>query len=266
LIDCNLHSISDLQKRYLEFEKNTMKKITFILFIFCSLNSFGQKKLKIEIDNPEPRVGQSVTFSINVDFMTEYFKKEFGNNVDFTRSTAIFGMQSDDFERVIVFKEAKKYKIGPFDLEFNGKKYTTNVIKVNVLPELPMENGLWLRITEFDGEKFLILEQLISNESNKTDNEKGGYSYTIGGIKPEGQEFAELNEKLAEGIELSNYNSSSNTLQAEGAGPFDAGFSYSIKKYKVKFSKDFNSKYLISANDFKFLPKVFDIGKIELIK
>ena len=243
-----------------------MKRITLLLLIFCSLNAVGQKKLEIEIDNPEPRVGQSVTFSINVDFLTDYFKKELGKNVEFTRSTSIFGMQSDDFERVIIFEKAKKYEIGPFDFEFNGKKYTTETIEVNVLPKLPMENGLWLRITEFDGQKYLILEQLISNKSNKTDNENGGYSHTIGGVKPEGKEFAELNEELIKGIELSNYSSATNTLNPEGAGLFDVGFSYSIKKYKIKFDEDFKGNYIITEIDFKNLPEDFDIGKINLKK
>ena len=243
-----------------------MKKITFIFLIFCSLNAIGQKKLEIEIDNPEPRVGQSVTFSINVDFLTDYFKKELGKNVEFTRSTSIFGIQSDDFERVIIFEKAKKYEIGPFDFEFNSKKYTTETIEVNVLPKLPMENGLWLRITEFNGQKYLILEQLMSNESNKTNNENGGYSHTIGGVKPEGKEFAELNEELIKGIKLSNYSSATNTLNPEGAGLFDVGFSYSIKKYKIKFEEDFKGNYIITEIDFKNLPENFDIGKIILKK
>ncbi|MCL5247794.1 BatD family protein [Cellulophaga sp. 20_2_10] len=243
-----------------------MKRITLLLLIFCSLNAIGQKKLEIEIDNPEPRVGQSVTFSINVDFLTDYFKKELGKNVDFTRSTSIFGMQSDDFERVIIFEKAKKYEIGPFDFEFNGKKYTTEIIEVNVLPKLPMENGLWLRITESDSQQYLILEQLISNESNKTDNENGGYSQTIGGVKPEGKEFAELNEKLTKGIELSNYSSATNTMKAEDAELFDVGFSYSIIKYKIKFEKDFSEEYIISETDFNNLPEKYDIGKIKVKK
>ena len=166
-----------------------MKKITFLLLLLCSLYAIGQKKLQIEIDNPEPRVGQSVTFSINVDFLTDYVKKELGKNVKLTRSTSIFGMQSDDFERVIIFEKARTYEIGPFNFEFNGKKYTTESIEVNVLPKLPMENGLWLRVAEFDGQQYLILEQLISNESNKSVTENGGYSHTIGGVKPEGKEF-----------------------------------------------------------------------------
>jgi hypothetical protein len=243
-----------------------MKKITFLLLIFCSLNVIGQKKLKIEIDNPEPRVGQNVTFSINVDFLTDYFKKELGKNLEFTRSTSIFGMQSDDFERVIIFKKAKKYEIGPFNFEFNGKKYTTETIEVNVLPKLPMESGLWLRKTKFEGQQYLILEQLISNESNKTYNENGGYSHTIGGVKPEGKEFAELKEELTKGIELSNYSSATNTLNPEGAGLFNVGFSYSIKKYKIKFDDSFSGEYIISEKDIQNLPETFEIGKIELKK
>ena len=96
-----------------------------------------------------------------------------------------------------------------------------------------MKNGLWLRKTEFEGQQYLILEQLISNESNKTNNENGGYSHTIGGVKPEGKEFAELNEELTKGVKLSNYSSASNTLNPEDAELFDVGFSYSIKKNKI---------------------------------
>ena len=243
-----------------------MRKITLLLLIFCSLNAIGQKKLKIEIDNPEPRVGQSVTFSINVDFLTDYFKKELGKNIEFTRSTSIFGMQSDDFERVIIFEKAKKYEIGPFNFEFNGEQFTTDTIEVNVLPKLPMENGLWLRITEFNGNQYLILEQLISNESNTTNTKNGGYSHTIGGVKPEGKEFAELNDELTEGVKLSNYSSASNTLKPENAELFDVGFSYSIKKYSIKFDENFNGEYIISEKDFIDLPEKFEIGKIKVEK
>lgn len=242
-----------------------MKKIALLL-ILCSIHVIGQEKLKIEIDNPQPRVGQSVTFSINVDFLTDYFQNEFDKDIDFTDISSIFGIQSDKFERVIVFKKAKSYKIGPFNFKFNGQKYTTDLIEVNVLPELPMENGLWLRYTEFEGQKYLILEQLIQNQSDKKEIEDGGYSYTIGGVKSEEKEFAELNEELTAGIELSNYSSSSNTLTKKDASHFDVGFTYSIKKYKIKFDDNFKETYLITEKDFKYLPDVFDIGKIEIKK
>jgi len=243
-----------------------MKKLAFLLIVLFTLNAFGQKILKIEIDNPEPRVGQQVTFSINVDFLTNYFKKEVGKNVEFTRSTSIFGNRSDDFERVIIFEKAKTYKIGPFDFEFNGNKYTTEIIEVNVLPKLPMEEGLWLRKTVFNGQQYLILEQLISNVSNRTEQENGGYSVTIGGVKPEDKEFAELKDLLVEGIEANKYSSSSTTLRPDETDLLDVGFSYSIKKYKVEFEENFSEEYFISEKDFINLPDKFDIGKINLKK
>lgn len=241
-----------------------MKKITVFLFLMYSLSTIAQEKLNLTIDNPEPRVGQRVTFSIDINFLTDYFKKELGNNIEFTRSRPVFGGQSDNFDRVIVFEKSKKYKIGPLDFKFNGKKYTTNSIEINVLPELPMENGLWLRLTEFDGQKYLILEQLIRNESNKTYNESGGISHTVGGVKPQGIEFALLNEEPVNGITLSNYSSSNSTIPSEDGDVFDVGFSYSIKKYKINFDEQFTEAYVISTRDIENLPENFDIGKIVL--
>lgn len=243
-----------------------MKRITLLLFAICSLNAIGQEKLKIEIDNLGPRVGQKVTFSINVEFLTDYFKEEIGEDIDFTRSTAKFGRLSDDFERVIIFDKAKKYKIGPINFEFNGKKYTTETIEVNVLPKLPMEEGLWLRTAEINGQQYLILEQLIRNVSNKTVIENGGYSHTIGGVMREGKEFAEFNEELTKGVNLSFNSSSSNTLQPEDSELFDVGFTYSIQKYKISFDDDFDEKYIITETDLKNLPENYDIGKIKLKK
>ncbi|WP_179338921.1 hypothetical protein [Winogradskyella ludwigii] len=243
-----------------------MKKITLLLLICCSLHILAQKKLEIEIDNPEPRVGQKVTLSINMDFLNEYLKKELGKNINVTGSPSIFGMSSEDFQRVIIFEKAKTYNIGPFDFEFNGKTFTTNTMEVNVLPKLPIENGLWLRQTEFEGQQYLILEQLISNTSNKTENENGGYSQTIGGVMPEGKAFAELNEDLTQGIQLSNYSSATNSVTPDNGKSYSVGFSYTIKKYKITFDEDYKGEYLISESDFNNLPTKFDIGNIKLNK
>ncbi|WP_299121791.1 hypothetical protein [uncultured Winogradskyella sp.] len=241
-----------------------MKTFTILFLLFCSINLIGQEKLKINIDNPEPRVGQKVNFTIEIDFLNDYFKDELGESIELTGSSSVFAMSSKDFQRVIIFNEAKKHEIGPFNFEFNGKKYTTDSIEVNVQPELPIEKGLWIRLAEFEGEHYIILEQLIENISNKTDNENGGYSHTIGGILPEGIEFAGLNENLTDGIELSNYSSSSNTLTAKDADFFDVGFSYSIKKYRVQFDDDFDGSYIISEKDFENLPEETELEKIEL--
>ena len=243
-----------------------MKKVAFLIFIFSSLNTVGQEIINIEIDNPEPRVGQDVLISINVDFLRDYLEKELGNNIELTGSKNIFGMSSDKLKWEIEFKKAKKYKIGPLDFKFNGKRFTTNTIEVNVIPRLPYENGLWLRLTEFQGDKYLILEQLIQNESNRTVNENGGNTRTVGGVKPEGREFAELKEELTTGIELSNYGSSQYNLKSEDAGSLDVGFSYSIKKYKVNFEDSSPGNYLITIKDFQNLPDKYSIEGVNLKK
>lgn len=241
-----------------------MKKNIVFFFILCSLHTIAQEKLKLEINNPEPRVGQRIQLSIDIQFISDYIEKGLKKNIKTTRS--LHGIQSNDFKKTIVFEKSKKYTIGPFNFEFNGKEYTTNSIEVNVLPKLPLENGLWVRLTELEGEKYLILEQLISNESNKSSNESGGYSHTVGGVKPQGIEFASLLEVPVKGIEFWNYSSESYTIRPEDAELFDVGFSYSMKKYKIKFDEDFIGTYMLSTEDIENLPKEFKIGKISIEK
>lgn len=227
-----------------------MKKITALFLIFCSLSAIGQTKLKIEINNPEPRVGQSFTFSIKLDFLTDYFNKELAKNINFTHSAKIPERQSNDIEREIIFKKAGKYKIGPFDFEFNGIKYTTETIEVNILPELPLESGLWVRVTELNGKQYLILEQMINNESNKTEE----------------NEFADINENLRKKIKLYYSSSETNTILPENAGFSDGGFSYSIKRYEIKYDKNLDEEYIILETDFNNLPQKFHLGKIKIKK
>ncbi len=212
------------------------------------MSAIGQTKLKIEINNPEPRVGQSFTFSIKLDFLGDYFNKELANNIDLTHSAKISSMQSNNFEREIIFEEAGKHKIGPFNFEFNGVKYTTETIEINILPELPLENGLWVRVTELNGQQYLIIEQLINNESDKTEE----------------KEFADINENLRKKLKLYYSSSETKTLRPKNAGYSDVGFSYSIKKYENKYDKNLGEEYLLLKTDFNNLPKNFSLGKIKI--
>jgi len=243
-----------------------MKKCTLLCLLFCLLYAIGQEKLNIEIDNPQPRVDEEVTFSINASFLSNYFKEELDKDIEFTRSTGIFMGSSDDFNRVIIFKEAKKYKIGPFQFEFNNKKYTTNIIEVEVLPKLEVKEGMWLRIAELEGKRYLILEQFVKNTSDYRTNGNDGYSHTVGGVIPEDTRFASLKEELLKGLKLNMSYSSTSTKRPEGADMFDIGFTYAFKKYEIQFDEDFKGKYVISKKDFENLPKSYDIGKITLKK
>ena len=128
-----------------------------------------------------------------------------------------------------------------------------------------MKEGLWLRLVEVEGEQYLILEQLISNKSDRRVESDGSMHHTIGGVMPEGKAFASLKSQVAPGVYLSNYSSTSKGVQPEGAELFDPGFSYSIKKYRVSFDDDFKGKYLLTKYDFEGLPKKCDIGKVVLV-
>ncbi|MBF8151237.1 hypothetical protein ITJ86_15110 [Winogradskyella sp. F6397] len=241
-----------------------MKKFILLVFVFSIMNVFAQEKLEIKIDNPQPRVGQKIILSIEDKFLDDYIQGEIDDQIEFTGSQSIYGFHSSGINRVIIFNKAKTYKIGPLNFELNGKKYTTNVIEVDVLKELPIEEGLWLRQTEFEGEQYLILEQMIVNESNKTEDENGGISETIGGVKPDHIEYAELNEDISDGIVLSNYSSASHTISSNKTNFLDVGLSYSIKKYKITYDENYNGSYSISKKDITNLPEVSDLGNIQL--
>jgi len=204
-----------------------MNKFIFLTLIICSLNTFGQQSLKIEIDNPEPRVGEDVLFSINIDFLKTNLQEKLGAEIELTRSTSTHGLQSDDFERIINFNKIGMNKIGPFEFDFNGRKYFTNQIVVNVQPKIKLEESLIVRVSEINSQKYIIIEQLVKNIAKTELNEDGGITTYLGGVTPENFEFASINESFCENIELDDKNTSSETLTSENPKYEEIGYSYS---------------------------------------
>lgn len=232
-----------------------MKKFTFLIFIVFHFNAFCQSNLKIEIDNPEPRVGEMVKFSINIDFLKDNIQEKLGPDIELTRSTSFYGMQSDDFERVIVFNKEGLNKVGPFEFEFNGEKYVTNQIEINVLPKIVLEESLMVRIAEFNDQKYMIIEQLVKNKAKTERNEFGEISTYLGGLAPDNFEFAKLNEEIKRSVELDELYKSSETLSPENSKFGEIGYTYSQIRYKINFSEDFKDEYILTEKDFINLPK-----------
>lgn len=241
-----------------------MKKFTFLILIIYSLNSFGQNSLKIEIDNPEPRVGEDVLFSINIDFLKTNLQEKLGTEIELTRSTSSYGLQSDDFERIIKFNKTGMNKIGPFEFDFNGKKYFTNQIVVNVQPKIKLEESLIVRIAEINSQKYIIIEQLVKNVAKTEPNEDGGLTTYLGGVAPENFEFATINENFCTNIELEDKNTSSQTITPENPKHGEIGYSYSKIRYRINFNKDFEGEYKITEKDFTNLPKDYKLKPIIL--
>jgi len=230
-----------------------IKLFPFFIFL-CSLNLIGQEKLTISIDNPEPRVGQEVVFSISFDFLNDYFDGQFEDGVEFPRTSYSFDDTYQTIDKKVIFNDVKTYTVGPFNFEFNGVKYTTDSIEVNVLPALIIEEGLWLRQFNFQDNTYLIVEQFIKNNN----------SYSYGGDKPENKEFASLNHLLSDGINLEFKSSFSKTVIPKNTKPGLPGFSYQIQKYKVNYTYNYKGAYKLSKKDFIDLPSTFDLNNIKL--
>jgi len=243
-----------------------MKKLSLLLIILFSLNVIGQKKIEIEIDNPEPIVGESVTFSLNADFLTDNLKKGLGNDIELTRSTSISGMQSDNFERVIIFNKVGFNKVGPFEFEFNGQKYVSNQIEINVQPKIVLEESLEIRIAKLKEIKYIIIEQLVKNVAKTEANEFGNITTYLGGVTPENFEFATIQENLGKKIELDDRNTSSETLNSENPKLGEIGFTHSIIRYRINFDEDFKGEYKLTEKDFTNLPKNYKLKQLILKK
>lgn len=243
-----------------------MKKFTLLVIIFCSLNAIGQKKIKIEINNPSPRVGESVTISLNADFLTEILKDKLGSGIELTDSTSIGGLQSDNFERVIMFNKVGLNKIGPCEFDFNGEKYISNQIEINVHPKILLKESLEIRIVDFNGEKYIIIEQLIKNVAKIETNENGSQTTYLGGVTPENFEFASVKENLGKNIELEDRNTSNETLTSENPKYGEIGYSHSTIRYKINFNKDFKGEYKLTEKDFTNLPEKYRLEPIFIKK
>ncbi|MDH5379995.1 MAG: BatD family protein [Cyclobacteriaceae bacterium] len=235
----------------------------FLLFLVTPFQGFSQDTLQIKLDNTMPRLGEKIELSFSIDFFTNALQKQLGENIELTNASSIFGSQNKEFTRVLQLNKLGEYPIGPFSFNFNEKNYTTNSLTIKVIEALPFEEGIWIRLIENNGKKYLIVEQLISNKSDlkKTSN---GYSYTVGGIKNEKDNFAEIIESSKNGITINFRGSRTNTIKPEGAGLTDPGLSYSFKKYEVVLDDEYMGDYILSNKDFTNLPKKTKIEKIEI--
>ncbi len=232
-----------------------MKNILLLIILLCSFNLSAQKKIELSVNNLEPRVGEEVTLIMKPDILTEYLKNELGDSIEVSSSGLFSQDLFGELNRVLVFKEAKSYTIGPFAFEFNGTKYETNSISVNVRPKIPEENGLWIRLIMLDGEKYLEIEQKTTIKSNES-YEPNYLSYNLNS-KPTVPTLAELKQNLTDDIILTNSFKKLNTVN---------GITTSVKRYKIKFNDKFEGSYLLKKTDFYNLPDEYEIGEIILKK
>lgn len=123
-------------------------------FVLCLLAipvlSFSQT-LKLEISNPEPRVGDYIKLTVNADNLS---KDVFSSVSDKDFAFGYEQYLSTDLKAV----SAGKKTIGPFSITLNGKKYMTDKLDINVAEPLPdVPEGLWIRKVMLNDSTFYIL-------------------------------------------------------------------------------------------------------------
>lgn len=242
-----------------------MRYLLIIAGLICLNLLNAQDTLNLTLSNPEPRVGDKVELSFSFSFFTDDLENQIDDEIVMTASSSIYGISSNDkFIRMLEFTRTGKHTIGPFKFDFNGKMIVTNSIIVNVAEELPFEEGVWIRLTsDKEGNKFLILEQLVNNTSDYS-KEGNTTSYTVGGKLDENFEFAEIEPISEDGIRINFKMSKSNTRTRDNGDVYAPGLSYSFKKYQIEFDEGFDKTFVLKKKHLKYLPKNVRFSKIEI--
>lgn len=243
-----------------------MRFIFLMAGLLCFNLLSAQDTLRLLVDNPEPRIGDEVELSFSFNFFTDDLKSQLSDEIEMTNSSSVFGGQSDKFTRVIEFKRAGKHKIGPFKFDFNGRMIMTDSIVITVAEKLPFEEGVWIRLTsDQEGNKFLIVEQLIKNQSDYSENEDG-FSYTVGGKMDDNTEFVEIDEIKENGVKINFRQSRSNTRTNDSDDIFAPGLSYSFKMYQIKFDENYDGTFTLKKKHLKNFPKKTSFTEINISK
>jgi len=237
-----------------------MKKTTTlisVLIILAALKCYAQD-IKIHLNNPQPRVGQVVSLSIDVSFLDTIFNLNMDSSIQMTNSYYGF----NNLNKTLTFKDTGDFLIGPFSVEINGRTYTSDSIKVNVLPALPIEEGVWVRSVKFKDADYLIIEQMIKNKPNK----RKGNTMSLGGIQADKDDFAKIVEKPEDGVKIRFRSSNLQTVN-DNIEMFDLkaiGFTYMMKIYVVEFDNDFTEGFELTKKYIENLPRKTNIGNIKI--
>lgn len=236
-----------------------MKTIIIIFISALSFQVLSQDFFSITVDNQHPRVGDIVKLSFEKDPFKLELEMQVPAGVIVTSGKDIFGMGNENLSKSLEFSTPGNYTIGPFIFEINDQIFITDSVKLEVEAKLPYEPGVWVRYYEKEGERYLVVEQYIQNESDYKKTKKGS-SHTIGGVTKD--EFATLESNPQKGVSVLNSGSMSTTRRPDGADMFAPGLSYSRKTYKLKFDKEFNGTFKLKKEHFENYPSRTDLTPI----
>lgn len=236
-----------------------MKLSLTLFFTIVTVNCFSQETLKLEINNPQPRVGQTISLKFDISFFTDFIESQIERKSKV--ETSILYSSTNKFERNLIFQEAGVHIIGPLHFNINNKNYSTDTLMVTVVKPLLPQEGLWVRYVEQNGRKYMLVEQMTANGFSYQEKENG-FSYTMKAELDEGEELAELVDVSVKGVRFNFRNSSTKFVRSEGAKMSEPGFRYSFKKYDIEFDDSFSGELKLLKKHFINFPAKTKLKKI----
>ena len=233
---------------------NKYRLTLLALFSFSGL--IAQKAVTISVDNVEPRVGQEFLITIESDFLDSYLKQILPTEIDI-RPGAAPSLTKDTYKTLMATKEGQ-ITIGPLEFSFNGKKYKSNILKINVIPALGDEEGLWIRQIRLDDDDYILLEQILTA---KKFTSRTGNTTTIKWESVDDQ-FAKLIVNTDfEGIEFKDSHSGTGG-HPDKVKSHPAEIRYSYKYYRIEKLSDFKAPLKLKKEHFVDLPMNFELKDI----
>ena len=222
-------------------------------FILCLLAipvlSFSQT-LKLEVSNPEPRVGDYITLTINADSLSKDVFSSISDK-DFT-----FGYEqylSTDLKAT----SAGKKTIGPFSITLNGKKYITNKLDIRVAESLPdVPQGLWIRkVNVTDSIFYILIEQRKLVSKNVAAHKDNSINTTMTSNSDTGE--TELINISISNVNAAGISATSSISQTEGMP--ESVYYFHIYKFNIA---DKSKHIILTKENFKGLPDYYKFQDI----
>jgi hypothetical protein len=230
-----------------------MRYITIaLLVLFFSISGYSQT-LELTISNPQPRLGEIFTLSVEIDTVATNVFSFLSNKF----IVSPYKSSSNTGSTIGVSLQATKLghnDIGPLNFKIDNKVYTSNKIKFDVVDSLPPVNkGLWFRTTPIDDSTvYLIIEQRIPALVYVTHDSPTSMTMTTKTNDEDKEvEMVQDSDNISFGGSHSDYQS-----VKEPKNKTESKFEYFFALYKIKRNKNGNP-VVISKDDFKNIPDYY---------
>ncbi len=224
------------------------KSFVVILFATIGLKVFAQD-FNLEVSNPFPRVGEKIYVKYEIlhpDSALIIVKEEYRNNPPLLSCKEPNNILVTGNFEYNPFQSKREVALGPISLNLNGKKYTSNSIRITIGPKLPnVKTGFWVNFQTYNNIPYIIIEQRIDKRIESTMGYNPGTN---------GKDFVEIDPKAfnSDNMVISSPWFATGTSFLEGNSSLSEN-QYSFKKtvYKIWTNENYNGDFLLTKDYFK---------------